>query len=157
MKPWLGIALGAVGAATVAVAQTKPLKTEEFSGYWTGNGEVTMTNGAIEQLKCVATYRSISQQIRQQLRCASQAYSISSTADLTVAGEAVKGTWEEKTYAANGEINGRVTPEGGMSLSIKGANFTAEMLVAHTACKQAIDITPTGADVSKIKMQLGKC
>lgn len=155
MKPW--VALAFISLATSAVAQTKPLKTEEFSGYWTGSGEVTMANGAVEQLKCVATYRTVSQQIRQQLRCASQAYSISSTADLTVAGEAVRGKWEEKTYAANGEINGRVTPEGGMSLSIKGPTFTAEMLVAHTACKQAIDITPTGADVSKIKMQLGKC
>jgi hypothetical protein len=153
----VAITLGLAVCATVAHAQTKPLKMEEFSGYWTGNGEVTMANGAVEQLKCVATYRNAAQNIRQQLRCASQAYSISSTADLTVAGEAVKGKWEEKTYAANGEINGHVTSDGGMSLSIKGPTFTAEMLVAHTACKQAIDITPTGADVSKIKMQLGKC
>lgn len=143
-----------VGAAPLT--QSKPLKTEEFSGYWTGTGEVTMNNGAIEQLKCVATYRSMPQQIRQQLRCASQAYSISSTADLTLAGNSVTGTWQEKTYAANGEITGHLT-DVGFNLSIKGPTFTAAMEVNHTACKQAIDITPVGVDVTKIKIGLGKC
>jgi hypothetical protein len=144
------------GSLTLTLAHAASLKTEEFSGYWTGAGEVTMGNGAIETLRCVATYRSTAQAIRQQLRCASPAYAISSTADLAIAGEAIKGTWEEKTYASNGEITGRVT-DGGLSLSIRGPTFSAEMLVAHTACKQAIDITPVGVDVSKIRMTLGKC
>jgi beta-galactosidase GanA len=143
-------------AAGAALAQVKPLKTEEFSGYWTGTGEVTMNNGATEQLRCVATYRNQPQQIRQNLRCASQGYSITATADLTLAGEAVTGTWEEKTYAANGAITGRVV-DGGLNLSIAGPTFSAVMALAHTTCKQAIDITPTGVDVSKITIGLGKC
>jgi hypothetical protein len=141
------------GAPTVL---GQALKTDEFAGYWTGTGEVTLANGATEQLRCVATYRNMPQQIRQNLRCASQGYSISAIADLTVAGEAITGTWEEKTYAANGAITGRVV-NGGMELSIKGPTFTAEMALGHTTCKQAIEITPTGVDVSKITIGLGKC
>jgi hypothetical protein len=42
-------------------------------------------------------------------------------------------------------------------LSIKGPTFSAAMSVEHTTCKQSIEIEPTGVDVSRIKIGLGKC
>jgi hypothetical protein len=142
---------------TLAVsAQIKTVKLDEFSGYWSGVGTVTWTNGTTEQLKCVATYRPGPEQVRQNLRCASQGYSISASVELKIIGEAVTGTWEEKTYSANGAITGKVN-EKGFVLSIVGPTFSADMTVDHTTCKQAIDIDPKGIDVAKIKIGLGKC
>jgi hypothetical protein len=135
---------------TAAVAQLKTVKIDEFSGYWSGTGTVTWTNGSTEQLKCVATYRPGADQVRQNLRCASQGYSISASVDLKFAGSAVTGTWEEKTYSANGAITGTVNDKG-FVLAI------VDMTVDHTTCKQAIDIDPKGMDVAKIKIGLGKC
>ena len=148
--------LSAMLASLGSVGPVNAWKIDEFSGYWTGTGEVTWTNGSTEQLKCVATYRNMAQSIRQNLRCASQGYSISATADLALTGELIAGKWEEKTYAANGDITGRVT-EDGFTLSIRGPTFSADMQLSHTACKQAIDIAPTGVDVTRIKIGLGKC
>jgi hypothetical protein len=140
-----------------AHAQTaKPLKLSEFSGYWSGTGVVTWTNGSSEQLKCVATYKNATIDLRQNLRCASPGYAISASVDLKVEGDSVSGSWEEKTYSANGVITGRVT-ETGLALAIKGPTFTADMSVNHSACKQTIEITPTGVDVSRISIGLGKC
>jgi hypothetical protein len=146
-----------IAAAGGALAQSvKPLKLNEFTGYWSGVGMVTWTNGSTEQLKCVATYKNAATDVRQNLRCASPGYAISASADLKVEGADITGTWEEKTYSANGLITGKVT-DTGFLLSIKGPTFSADMNLNHTACKQAIDIAPTGVDVSKISIGLGKC
>ena len=152
----LSAAVIAAATASSGAAQVRTVKIEEFSGYWSGTGTVTWSNGTSEQLKCVATYRPGADQVRQSLRCASQGYSISAAVDLKIAGEVVTGTWEEKTYSATGNITGKAS-EKGFTLSIVGPTFTAAMTVDHTACKQAIDIDPTGIDVTKIKIALGKC
>lgn len=142
--------------ASGAAAQVRQAKLDEFSGYWSGLGTVTWTNGSTEQVKCVATYRPAADIVRQSLRCASQGYSISAAVELKVAGSDVSGTWEEKTYSANGAITGKVNDRG-FVLSIVGPTFTADMTVDHTTCKQAIDIAPKGIDVSRIRIALGKC
>ena len=157
---WGGLASAVVLTAVIgcaqSLAQAKPVKLDEFSGYWSGTGMVTWTNGTTEQLKCVATYRPGGDQLRQNLRCASQGYSISASIELKFAGDAVAGTWEEKTYSANGAITGKLT-DTGFLLSIKGPTFSAVMNVEHTTCKQSIDIEPIGVDVSRIKIGLGRC
>ncbi len=152
---WLA-ACAIATASAVAAQDIKSLKTGEFTGYWSGVGMVTWSNGSTEQLKCVATYKNAAADVRQNLRCASPGYAISASAELTVAGEVITGTWEEKTYSANGLITGKVT-DTGFLLSIKGPTFSAEMHLNHSACKQAIEIAPTGVDVTKISIGLGKC
>jgi NOL1/NOP2/fmu family ribosome biogenesis protein len=150
-------ALSAVlGLSASQVAQANELNLQEFTGYWSGVGVVTMANGSTEQLKCVATYKTAQQELRQNLRCASTGYSISAAVDLRLAGGAITGTWEEKTYSANGLIAGQVT-NSGFTLAIKGPTFSADMSLTHSACKQAIEIAPTGVDVAKITIGLGKC
>jgi hypothetical protein len=146
----------AMVATVMTAATADALNLGEFGGYWTGTGLVTMNNGATEQLRCVATYKSAAQTLRQSLRCASSGYSISAAVDLKVAGAAVTGTWEEKTYAANGDITGSMTDKG-FALVIKGPTFNADLNLDHSACKQAINITPTGVDVTRISIDLGKC
>ena len=111
-----------------------------------------------ERVKCAVRYK-VGQggtQIRQTLRCASADYSINGTAELSVKGAQVDGTWEEKTYSATGQISGRYTGSS-FVLSIKGANFTAAMTVGLSTCKQSITIQPRGLEVRRISMSLAKC
>jgi hypothetical protein len=129
---------------------------EDLSGYWTGTGAVTMSSGSTEQLKCVVTYKVAGASLRQNLRCANAAYTINGLADLTVRGDQVTGDWEEQTYAAKGSVTGKVV-DGGFQLSIQGVSFSAAMRVSGTNCRQTLAITPTGLDVSKISLNLGKC
>jgi hypothetical protein len=140
-------------AATAAVAG--PI--EDLDGYWSGGGTVVFSEGA-ERVKCAVRYK-VGQggtQIRQTLRCASADYSINATAEFSVRGAQVDGTWEEKTYSATGQISGRYTGSS-LVLTIKGANFSAAMTIGLSSCKQSITIHPRGLDVRRISMSLAKC
>ena len=46
------IGVGLVGLATVALANPVPL----LAGRWSGPGTISMSNGEVEQMRCVATY-----------------------------------------------------------------------------------------------------
>jgi hypothetical protein len=145
--------LAAALAGTAAVAG--PI--EDLDGYWSGGGTVVFSEGA-ERVKCAVRYK-VGQggtQIRQTLRCASADYSINGTADFSVRGAQVDGTWEEKTYSATGQISGRYTGSS-LVLSIKGANFSAAMTIGLSTCKQSITIHPRGLEVRRISMSLAKC
>jgi hypothetical protein len=141
------------GAITLTAA---PI--EDLSGYWSGSGSVTLSNGRTESVKCAVTYKVSDGggQVRQSMRCASADYSINALAELQIKGSQVSGSWEEKTYSATGLVTGRYTGSN-FVLSIEGANFTAAMNVSVSDCKQSISIAPKGLEVSKISIGLGKC
>ena len=129
----------------------------DIAGFWSGSGSVTLAGGNTERVKCQVFYKADNDvQLRQTLRCASTDYTINATADLQVKGGQVTGRWEEKTYAAKGEVTGRFSGEG-FNLVIKGANFTAAMNVTLSSCKQSISITPKGLDVTRVTIGLAKC
>ncbi len=146
----LGLGLTATGAPASSI--------EEMSGYWSGNGSVVLATGNTERVKCAVTYK-INQggtQIKQSMRCASADYNINASAELNVKGQNVTGSWEEKTYSAVGEVSGRYSGSN-LVLSIKGANFTASMNLTLSNCKQSINITPQGLEVTRISIGLAKC
>jgi hypothetical protein len=127
-----------------------------LSGYWSGNGSIALSNGKTERVKCNVLYRSEGgSQIKQTLRCASEGYSIHSQADLRLAGGQVSGTWEEKTYAAKGDVSGHYGGDT-FKLSIQGATFTAAMHVTLSSCKQSLSITPQGLEVTRVSISLSK-
>ena len=149
---------GALVFAATAVAgmATSATNVSDLSGRWTGWGSVTLSSGQSEQLKCVATYFVEGVSVRQNLRCASQSYKIDAVANLSVANGRVTGQWEERTWSVGGSVTGRQTDKG-FDLAINGPNFGAAMMVGGTSCKQSINITPKGFEISKIALNLGKC
>jgi hypothetical protein len=145
---WLAIATVPANAGTL----------DGLTGYWTGSGTVLLTNGSAERVKCAVVYKVASgaNRIKQTLRCASADYSINASAELSVNGAQVSGSWEEKTYSATGDVSGRYTGST-FVLSIKGSSFTAAMNVGLSSCKQSIAIAPKGIEVRRISMNLAKC
>lgn len=128
---------------------------EELAGYWTGSGSVLLTNGKTERVKCQVIYKTETGSVRQTLRCASVDYSINALAELRIKGGQVTGSWEEKTYAAKGDVTGRYSGET-FALTIQGANFSAAMNVTLSNCKQSINISPQGLEVSRVAIALAK-
>lgn len=142
------------GASSAVFANSSPMK--DLAGRWSGGGQITLSNGETEQLKCVATYQVSGSSVRQALRCASASYKIDSVANLSIQGSSVSGDWTENTYSTSGGITGRTTTSG-FNLSISGPTFSAAMQVSTTACRQSIHISPSGLNVSRISLSLGKC
>lgn len=154
------VTIAAALAATVLAAsfETNANPTKDLAGRWTGGGQITLSGGGSESVKCIATYQVSGggNTVRQALRCASASYKIDAVANLSINGSNVSGDWEERTYSTTGGIGGRVTPSG-YNLNISGPTFSAAMQVSAQGCKQSIFITPRGFDISRISLNLGKC
>lgn len=150
------IGAGLLGITCPLNAMAEPIG--DLAGFWSGNGSVTLAGGNTERVKCNVFYKATDSntQLRQTVRCASADYTINATADLQMRGGQVTGSWEEKTYAAKGEVSGRYSGES-FNLMIKGVNFSAAMNVTLSACKQSINITPRGLDITKVTIGLAKC
>ena len=146
-------------ASTVLLAQSAAANPVlNLPGRWAGPGSIVMTNGEIEQMRCVATYfvEGNGANVKQNLRCAGQGYKIDAVTSLVVTNGRVTGGWEERTWATTGSIKGDVQNDG-FTLTIDGPGFTAAMAVKTNNCNQSISITPRGNAVAKISMTLGKC
>jgi hypothetical protein len=146
------------GTAAAALSPAVAATIDDLPGRWSGWGTISLPSGSSEQLKCIATYfvNDGGASMVQNLRCASSSYKIDATAKLKLASGAMTGEWEEKTYAAIGSVTGKTTSDG-FNLDIKGDKFTAILAVTSTNCKQSVTITPTGLDIAKIAITLGKC
>ncbi|HWE20394.1 MAG TPA: hypothetical protein VG758_24990 [Hyphomicrobiaceae bacterium] len=128
----------------------------DLTGYWKGNGSIALTNGKTERVKCNVLYKADGgTQIRQTMRCASSDYTIHSLAELRLKGGQISGTWEEKTYAAKGDVTGRFGGDN-IALSIQGSSFSAAMSVSLSSCKQSLNITPQGLEVTRVSINLAK-
>ena len=147
-----GVAASALMFAGLALASP----VGDLPGRWSGFGNITMSNGSSEQMRCVATYFVDGAAVKQNLRCASAGYKIDATANLKIANDKVSGDWEEKIWSTTGSVTGRVV-NNGFNLNISGPGFTAALALNTTNCKQSISITPKGYEISSISMSLGKC
>ena len=58
------------------------------------------------KVACKATYKVTGSNLSQHLRCAGSDYRIDATTKLTDKGGKIKGSWNEKTYDANGGVTG---------------------------------------------------
>ena len=152
---WLVAVLGWVAASAIGARANS---IDDLNGYWTGSGSVVLASGNTERVKCAVTYKVTDGggQIRQSLRCASTDYKIEAHAELQLKGALVTGSWEERTYSATGQVRGRYTGND-FVLAIEGANFSAAMNISLSTCKQSINISPHGLDVTRISLGLGKC
>ena len=156
MRRGLTGAAAFAGALCATAAAANPVLN--LPGRWSGPGNIVMSDGSSERMRCVATYfvEGNGALVRQNLRCASQGYKIDAVTNLNVAGTQLSGAWEERTWATAGSIKGNILGDG-FNLAIDGPGFTASMAVKTTNCNQSISITPRGNTVSRISMNLGKC
>ena len=131
---------------------------ELLPGRWTGWGEMKLDGGAVEKVKCIATYFSHAggRELRHNLRCASMNYRINAAARLSVLSGRVTGNWEERTYSNRGAVSGEVVPDG-ISVKIVGQGFEASLNVETSKCRQTMNIVPKGMVVSWIAVDLAKC
>ena len=79
---------------------------DRLSGDWKGGGTVTPAKGDAVKVACKATYKVTGSNLTQDLRCAGSDYRIDATLKLTDKGGKIRGSWNEKTYDANGGVTG---------------------------------------------------
>lgn len=119
----------------------------EFTGSWSGSGQLRPEKGTAERIRCNATYRpgSSKRDIELQLRCASDSYNFDLVGQFTADDQnQVSGRWTERSRSTGGTAIGNAQGDR-LQLHIESAGFAAEVVMVTRNRKQSVDIDSHGA------------
>jgi hypothetical protein len=139
----LALALAVPAVAADPKAAGSPF--DQLSGDWKGGGTVTPTKGDPMKVACKATYKVTGSTLSQNLRCAGVDYRIDATTKLTDKGGKIKGSWNEKTYDANGGVNGTAKDKT-IHARISGDKFSGRMSINLSDAGHEINIMQLNED-----------
>ncbi len=121
-------------------------------GSWRGSGQIELDQGRKERLKCNAYYTGGGSQLRMAILCQSESSNVQIRSALSESGGRITGTWEERTFNAEGNASGQVTG-GKISLAIAGG-VTGTMIVTYTSSRQSVAISTQGVALKSVSIDL---
>ncbi len=127
---------------------------ETLAGTWRGAGRVHLSNGQSEALSCKAyfTTKQAGSGLGIALACASASNKIDLRASLVQAGEAISGSWEERSFNSTGNVTGTYANER-IDLSIDGT-IKATMSITLEGKSQLISISTDGQGFKSVDLEL---
>jgi hypothetical protein len=141
-------------AAVTPAAAAGPFAN--FAGDWTGGGDINMTDGSHEKIRCKATYGvgPSGEALNINVNCASDSYRVNIISNVVAQGNTFSGTWRETTRQVDGDVTGRIPAPGQYQASLQGTGFGIELGATSNGKIQAITINAQGADVQSVKISL---
>ena len=131
-------ALRWVAAAAVLVAAVFSVATARaamvngpflgLEGAWSGGGEITLSNGTRERLRCRATYvvTGAGNSLQQAMRWAGDTYNFELRSDVRNQGSRLSGSWNELTRNLGGMLKGQAQ-KGRFEVSVNNPSFNANL------------------------------
>ena len=129
-----------------------------FAGEWTGGGDISMTDGSQEKIRCKASYSvgPSGAALNINVNCASDSYRVNIISNVVAEGTNFSGTWRETTRQADGKVTGRVPAPGELQASLDGTGFGIQLAATTNGKQQAVTIQAEGTDVKTVKISLHK-
>jgi hypothetical protein len=165
LRTWPGSAAGGLLVAGLSVtlasglvsAAPSPEPFTGLSGTWRGAAQIVLSSGSTESLKCNAYYspKGAGSELGLAIRCASASNRIELRAQLSHEGGMVKGSWEERTYNAAGNVTGQ-SVNGRLQLEIAGGGFKGTMAVETRGSTQHVSIKTEGAALKSVSINLSR-
>lgn len=156
-RPFLLLPAGIIGLSLLALIATLPIPLPsafaqagpfaEFTGSWTGSGQLRPEGGTAERIRCNANYRpgSSQREIELQLRCASDSYNFDLVGQFKADDQnQINGSWTERSRSTGGTAVGN-TQGDRLQLHIESAGFSAELVMVTRNRRQSVDIDLHGA------------
>jgi hypothetical protein len=146
---FFGQALTAAGVALMmSVTASHAQASGPFAGFdgnWTGAGNVTLSNGTTEHIRCKADYKVNANGLglKQNLHCASDSYKFDLSSDVTSQGDRISGNWSEKSRNVFGNLQG-TAGAGQIDVFVEAAGFAANLNVRTNGNKQTVQIDSKG-------------
>jgi hypothetical protein len=141
-------------SATAGHAQSGPFAG--FSGTWSGNGTVSLSDGSTERIRCKADYKvdGSGTGLKQNLRCASDSYKFDLSSEVTSQGDRISGNWSEASRNVFGNLQG--TAGGGqIDVFVEAAGFAANLTLRTTGNRQTVQISSKG-DIRGVNITMVK-
>ena len=154
----------AIRAASVGAALMLPVAAGHaqsgpfagFSGAWSGNGTVALSDGTIERIRCKADYKvnDTGLGLKQNLHCASDSYKFDLSSDVTSQGDRISGNWSEASRNIFGNLHG--TAGGGqIDVFVEASGFAASVTLRTTGNKQTVQINSKG-EIRAVNITMSK-
>ena len=121
-------------------------------GSWRGSGQIQLDDGRKERLKCNAYYTGGGSQLGMAILCQSESSNIEIRSKLSQSGGRITGTWEERSFNAEGIASGQATSDE-ISLQISGG-VTGTMLVSYSSSRQSVAISTQGIALRSVTIDL---
>jgi hypothetical protein len=125
-----------------------------MGGEWSGQGHISLGGGRQERVRCRAHYAvgADGNQLRQNLRCASDTYNFNLLSDVESRGGAISGSWSETTRNIGGRVSGRARG-GRIDVAVSSQAFNATLTLTSHGNRQTVNIRTdsdemTGASIS---------
>jgi hypothetical protein len=147
----------ACAAAGVLVASEPAAANPTFApllGSWGGTGTYKLQDGTSEKLKCDAYYTGTGSQLGIAVRCQGATNKIEMRCKLSANGTSLSGNWEERTYNAEGAVNGTLS-ETKLTFSITGG-VSGSMTINYDQSKQSVAIATQGIPLKSVNVSLSR-
>lgn len=127
---------------------------QDLAGTWRGNGRVHLLTGQSEALSCKAyfTPKDAGSGLGIALACASASNKIDLRAALSQTGEAISGSWEERSFNSTGSVAGTFSDDR-IELTIDGT-IKATMSITLEGKSQLISIATDGQGFRSVDLEL---
>ena len=123
-------------------------------GSWRGSGQIVLSDGKAERLKCNAYYTGGGSQLGMAIRCQSESSNVDIRSKLSQSGGRITGTWEERTFNATGIAAGQASDDK-ISLQISGG-VTGTMSVSYSGSRQSVAIATQGIALKSVTIDLSR-
>ena len=137
--------VGAVLMLSVTASHAQSGPFAGFSGAWSGNGTVALSDGTTERIRCKAAYKvdGTGLSLKQSLQCASDSYKFDLSSDVQSQGDRISGYWSEASRNVNGSLQG--TAGGGrIEVFVQASGFAASLTLQTNGNKQTVEISSKG-------------
>ncbi len=136
--------LGAAFGMPVSAARAEGA-FDGYAGNWSGGGSIQIADAGTERIRCRGTYSTDGggNNLRQQLRCASDSYRFDLTTDIRSNGGQLSGNWSETSRGVNGFVDGRVNA-GNVIARVETNGYVATFNITTRGGKQNVAIASPG-------------
>lgn len=142
-------------AATGYAQKTNPFA--KFGGNWNGHGEIYLSNGTKENIRCRGEFTTTDSlnvtNLKLDLKCANPGYKFELQSDLNHESGAVTGTWTEMSRGVNGKVNGKIKDDQIQAVA-ESQTFTATLEITNFGDKQHVMITSPGSEIASVRIGL---
>jgi hypothetical protein len=121
-------------------------------GSWRGGGQIQLSDGRTERLKCNAYYTGGGSQLGLAILCQGESSKVHIRSKLSQSGGRIRGTWEERTFNAEGNVSGQATGDK-ISLRISGS-VSGTMRVYYSRSRQSVSISTQGIALKSVSIDL---
>src|SRR4030088_3475250 len=137
--------MGAALMLSVSAGHAQSGPFAGFSGAWSGNGTVALSDGTTEKIRCRADYKvnDSGLGLKQSLLRASHSYKSDRSSGATTQGDGISGSWSEPSRNIFGNLQG--TAGGGqIQVFVEASGFAANLTLRTSGNRQTVQINSKG-------------